>query len=281
MKNGSRGVYFLANDRVIDLAIAFLNSFRRFNAETPLCLVPFDERIERLADLRCKYDFRIFSDNRLLIQCDEISQRFFARPCGQFRKLAIWSGMFDEFVYVDVDTIVQHDLSFAFDFLDEYDVLTSHSNMTTIRRWVWKESIYSAGGLTQEQIDYAANTGFIVSKHNILPLEIVTNRLEDAVLLSPHMELLCAEQPFLNYLIVTSGRPYSSLHEIARRGRRIDIPLERWAGAWFGYVIDGLATRPPIHPPILLVHWAGEWHRGCHESDPLWKYYRHTPCVPR
>jgi hypothetical protein len=75
-------------------------------------------------------------------------------------------------------------------------------------------------------------------------------------------------------IIVKSGRRYSSLYEIARRSRRLDIPLERWAGAWFGQVQGGIVSKPPNHAPILLVHWAGEWNRGRHQSHPLWRFYR-------
>jgi len=40
----SRGVYFIANDAVIDIAIAFLNSFRRHNAAMPLCMIHLTNR---------------------------------------------------------------------------------------------------------------------------------------------------------------------------------------------------------------------------------------------
>jgi len=35
------GVYFLANDCVLDLTVTFLDSFRKHNPVTTLCLVPF------------------------------------------------------------------------------------------------------------------------------------------------------------------------------------------------------------------------------------------------
>src|ERR1700730_17769535 len=108
----SRGVYFLANDRVLDLAIAFLNSFRRYNPEIPLCLVPFDENFDEVCDLRSKYVFSVFSDAIALQRCDELSKHFAGHRSGQFRKLAIWEGVFDEFIYIDVDTVVLSDIDF-------------------------------------------------------------------------------------------------------------------------------------------------------------------------
>lgn len=35
-------VYFMANNKVLDMTIAFLNSFRMHNKELPLCLIPYN-----------------------------------------------------------------------------------------------------------------------------------------------------------------------------------------------------------------------------------------------
>jgi hypothetical protein len=72
------------------------------------------------------------------------------------------------------------------------------------------------------------------------------------------MELFCAEQPLLNYLIVSSGRPYTSLHVLNHR-KRLNIPLEIWAGTPGGVVEEGKIKFQNRASP-LLVHWAGEWH---------------------
>ncbi|NJR32479.1 MAG: hypothetical protein HC778_06160, partial [Chamaesiphon sp. CSU_1_12] len=50
------GVYFSANDVVYDWAIAFLNSFRKFNPDLRLILIPFDDRCNRLFQLKEKYN---------------------------------------------------------------------------------------------------------------------------------------------------------------------------------------------------------------------------------
>lgn len=269
-----RGVYFLANDRVADLAIAFLKSFRTHNRTMPLCLIPYDadtRDLERLADA---YQFAILPNDRLLTRCDAISKQFHRRVYGQYRKLAAWDGVFDDFIYIDVDTIVLHDLAFSFALLDSYDIITSHSNILSTRKWVWRDSIKTSGALSQDQIDYAANTGYIASRRSVISVDYAERRLADALPLSPHMELLCAEQPLLNYLIVTSGRSYSSLREISRKSKRCDIPLEIWADTP-GWEVSshGQVVHPRPNPP-LLVHWAGEWQRDEHLRHPLWRYYR-------
>jgi len=85
--------------------------------------------------------------------------------------------------------------------------------------------------LTQEEIDYAANTGFIASRNGLLRLVDVQAKLDEAIKYKEHMELSCAEQPLLNYLIVTSGMRYTSLYELNASSAGCNLALEAWAGA--------------------------------------------------
>ena len=253
-----RGVYFLANDRVYDQVIGFLNSFRTYNPTIPLCLIPFADDHERVAELADRYDFSIWTDAAVLRDCDAISRAFHdGATAGHYRKLAMWTGDFDEFVYVDSDTIVLERFDFVFDYLERYDFVTSHSNIARIRHWVWQRSIYETGALDQEQIEYAANTGFVASRAGLIDPEAVRRDLAAPLALAPHMALHCREQPLLNYLIVTSGRPYSSLSSIAAATADPDIPQEQWAGQAIGRVEAGRLIPWQVNR-VLLVHWAGE-----------------------
>jgi len=255
----SKGIYFLANNQVLDLVIAFLNSFRRFNPDIPLCLIPFDDNVDQIRSLRSKYQFSIFRDSSALGACDEISLRFHNNAMGHYRKLACWKGEFEEFIYIDVDTVVLANVSFAFRFLSEFDFVTSHSNLPELLEWVWKPSIFSARQLSDAQIQFSANTGFVCSKRGALEFAEINEKLQSAVDLSPHMQLSCKEQPFLNYLIVTSGRPYTSLLRLAHTKGSRRIFFEHWAGTKGLEVVDGQMMENGKQAPVLLVHWAGEW----------------------
>src|SRR5262245_12241805 len=107
-----RGVYFLANDRILDVAISFLNSFRVYNPITALCLVPYGDDIEQLISLRERYNFTVWNDAPALRWCDEVSRAFHGCIVGQYRKLAMWDGPFERFVYIDCDTVVLHSIEF-------------------------------------------------------------------------------------------------------------------------------------------------------------------------
>lgn len=295
-RRASRGVYFLANDAIFDIAVAFLNSFRLSNPAIPLCLIPYGPDVDRLSALAATYNFTVFEGARALNRCDAIALKFFNWPCGQFRKLCAFDGPFDEFIYVDCDTVVLRDLTFAFQYLARFDIVFSHSGEPGLRPWVWKDTIYASGLLSAPQIAFSANTGFFCSRKGVLSFERAQASLGQAQALAPHMELACAEQPFLNFLTVTSGLRYTSLYEMSRRARALDIPLEKWAGASL-FRKDAVKHR---REDIFLVHWAGVWSAspsdrklyailaklGLRSRTPsvkffmprkgLWKRYRHV-----
>jgi len=253
-----RGVYFLANDAVMELAVAFLNSFRTHNMTTALCLIPFDRNCTKITRLGPKYRFEVFEDAETLAICDETSRRFHNRVEGQYRKLATWNGPFDEFAYIDADSVLVRPLDFVFRLLDEFGVLTAHSNTLESRKYVWRDSIAGSKELSVDQTAFAANTGFFASSKKTSLWSGVQQKAESALRLKGHMALNCHEQSFLNYLIVTSGTQYDSLLNLWRRDGRRDIALEHWAG-WRRLSIGNriLARGTPWFAKVFLFHWAG------------------------
>ncbi len=281
----TRGVYFLANDNVLELAIAFLNSFRRHNPDIALCLIPFDDNAEKIVALRDTYSFSIFDNPALLAECDRISIAFHGRRLGAYRKLAAWEGEFDEFAYIDTDTVLLDSIDFVFEHLAHTDIFTSHSNIPAIRKWVWKDSIDERGALTDEQTAFAANTGFFVSRKTLLNMEYIQTQVEPALRIRDDMELHCMEQPFLNYLIVTSGYRYGSLRTFGLAGANPRLKHEWWAGS-SGGMVQGGNFKVESGRPIFLVHWAGVWQadQGSLTNIPyknLWEHYRYLAPTDR
>lgn len=259
-KNKLKGIYFVANDSVIEISIAFLNSFRKYNPEIPLCLIPFGSDLDQLSKLQKKYNFSVYTDPAVLSFCDDISRQFHGKIMGHYRKLAIWLGPFDEFVYIDIDMLVLKNIDFAFRLLDQYDFITSSSNVSSSEKWVWKESIYKADVLSQEQIKYAANTGFIVSKKNVITIDDINTKLPSAMQLKNHMELRCKDQPFINYLIVTSDKRYTSLVMLLDTALYPENYIEYWAGNKKIALMKNMRTKikGKLYD-IFLIHWAGKW----------------------
>ncbi|MCC5916045.1 MAG: hypothetical protein JJU02_01825 [Cryomorphaceae bacterium] len=253
-----QGVYFLANDRVLPLCIAFLNSFRARHPELSLCLIPYDTNIEKLRALAERYNFFVFENSDLLNRCDKISLNFHPYIFGHYRKLALWEGPFSQFVYMDIDTVLLNNLDQVFDLLKDFDLLTATSNIPHTRKWVWHDSIDETNLMLKEEIDFAANTGFIASHKDKIPLSRSEELLQEAETLIPHMNLYCFEQSFLNYCMAKSNIRKESLSELGKINNR--IMKERWAGDKGGQVVDGKITFEP-EEEILFLHWAGVWQK--------------------
>ena len=266
-----RGVYFLANNAVFEQCVAFLRSFRTHNPTIPLCLIPFDNDFGKISLLKDLYSFSVLEDARVLTTCDAISKKFHGFFLGTYRKLAAWEGVFDEFIYIDVDTVVIDSVDFAFAQLKYGHYVASHANITSTRRWVWKDNIYERNLLTPPQIAYSANTGFFVSRRGLFTMQYCMAKTTGALELKDSMELDCMEQPFLNYLVVTSGYIYTSLLQLLATGVAPDVKLEWWAGRPAGRVERG-TLYDPNGAPIFLVHWAGCWKSLPYKK--LWEFYR-------
>ncbi|POX42668.1 hypothetical protein C3486_03595 [Streptomyces sp. Ru73] len=267
-------MYFLANDGFLDYATAFLNSFRRFNPDLPLCLIPFADDTGALRALQSSHGFSVLDDREVLHACDTVGAAIRGTPRGHFRKLAMWEGPFEEFAYFDSDTVVLHSADFVFDLLADYGFLTAHGNDPTTRRFVWNDSIETTGRLTEEQFGFAGATGFVASRKECLPLADVVRRLPEVRDLLPHMCPGLNDQPMLNYLMVTSGYRYASLSALADAGAE-GLAVEWWGGDPVGAVEDGRVVSPDGHPP-LFVHWSGTLKQAAAPlvNRALWETYR-------
>ncbi len=280
-----KGVYFLANNTVFDLAVAFLRSFRLHNPSIPLCLIPYNADFDSIAALKDAYNFSIFDNDALLQACDEISHQFHGRVLGAYRKLVAWEGMFDSFLYIDIDTVLTDSVDFAFDYFLHGQYIASHSNIAHNRKWVWTDAIYETHLLTPPQIEFSANTGFFASVRGLLPMEHCSAKVSQALALRDCMELHCMEQPYINYLVVTSGYRYNSLSVLRESGAAPAARLEWWGGTPNARVDNGRLFSP-LGDPIFLVHWAGIF-QSLRENlmdelpyEELWEYYRRRDLAP-
>lgn len=257
----TRGIYFLANDKVRDQAIAFLNSARTHNPEVPMCLIPYDGRTERIRSLSGHFNFDVLEDEELMDWCDAISLQFHEPACrgrGMYRKLAAWFGPFDEFLYMDLDTLLLRPVDFLFPLLREFDAVTAYSNDPASRGFVWLDSLQPNADISQAQIDYAANMGFILSHRGMLTRGAVEGLLPAAKRLAPHMQLECFDQTFNNYVITCSARRYTSLRCLNLPPENRGLPEECWPGnnLW-RLELDGRATFDGVPREVLHVHWSG------------------------
>ena len=106
----TRCIYVLANDAVMDYAIALLASIRERDSVTPVMMIPYDDRAQKVAAVLGEhFGVRPYEDMSVLKRIDNATQEifgsgFFWRP-NMFRKQAVWFGPFDQFLYLDADII--------------------------------------------------------------------------------------------------------------------------------------------------------------------------------
>jgi len=90
-----------------------LRSIRLANKDLRIVLIPFNENIKRTRVLASRFDVEWWEDRQLLAFLDGIGYRLC--PCnpvaaGLYRKLAVFAGPLEHFLYLDVDIVITSDI---------------------------------------------------------------------------------------------------------------------------------------------------------------------------
>ncbi|MEM9450797.1 MAG: Npun_R2821/Npun_R2822 family protein [Cyanobacteria bacterium P01_E01_bin.6] len=119
-----QGICTLANDRVYDQVVALLNSIETNAPGTPVCIYPYNDQIERIsAEANRRDTVQIYSDQDSITQWDTFVRKAWdshptARDTwrkagsegyhrvGTHRRFCAFDGPFDQFLYMDADTLL-------------------------------------------------------------------------------------------------------------------------------------------------------------------------------
>ena len=140
----SQGIYTLANDKVFDQLVALLNSIETNSGEDyPVCVIAYDDNIEKVeAEISKRSNVFLLSDEKLFRTWEDFSYRVWkAHPTalGDWKAQGVQTRFyrvgenhrycsfdkaapFDEFIYLDADTLVMGPLRPFFDALKDNDV---------------------------------------------------------------------------------------------------------------------------------------------------------------
>ncbi|OUL21679.1 sugar transferase [Nostoc sp. T09] len=212
------GICTLGNDYVYDQLIALLNSIDVIlGSDIPVCIYPFDEQTQRIADAIAKRPNVFLYDNQQSIQrWDEFMlkaspasmNRNKYRIYGGHRRFCAFDGPFERFVYLDADTLVMNSLDFVFDKLDEYDCVVydfqfKHPDKVYNIKSNKLYEIFDENRLVEEIFC----SGFYASKKGLFNQEKLAELL--SYLQSGEREILypTGDQPVLNYMFMRSGIP--------------------------------------------------------------------------
>ncbi|BAY39106.1 hypothetical protein NIES2111_34560 [Nostoc sp. NIES-2111] len=278
----SRGIYIIANDKVIDQAIALLNSIRLHDADTPVVMIPYDNNYHKIADILNKYyGVQLYSD---LAFIDELSQklhetfggRFFARP-NQFRKQACWFGPFDEFLYIDTDIVVFEKIIDNLNYLAQVDFICCDYQHSGGIKNVFTSKVLEDKVFTEAEVKDIFNGGFWGSKKNLISADDLYATFSECAAHPEYFDFSqkTSDQPIINYML---------LKRIPRRFnivRREGKAPGNWAGSPQFQTQGHLVFDPNVNQPLQYLHWAGiRIQPGCPYWE-IWEHYRNlNPDLP-
>ncbi|MBD2571119.1 Npun_R2821/Npun_R2822 family protein [Anabaena lutea] len=271
----SRGIYIVANDHVIENAIALLNSIRHYDQEVTVYLIPFNDKYHKVAETLAKlHKVKIFPDLELIEKftqrIGEIFDRDFLALPNKMRKLVAWFGPLDEFIYIDTDIVVFEKISNDLDKLAEVDFFCcDYHHANDKLRNIFSPLVKEQQIFTDIQLEDVFNSGFWGSRKGVISYEQMDKTLQECATHREYFDFSegVTDQPVLNYLI---------LKLIAKRGNLVKIP-GGGPGSWGGsrnfqeqdYVLYDKGKR------LKYLHWAGIKMKPGSPYWQLWQHYRY------
>lgn len=269
-----RGVYIVANDWVLDNAIALLSSLRMHDPDLPVLLIPFDDCYQRTYDLLHRYyQVQLFPDLGFLDEFTrtiaEIFPTDFLKRPNKMRKLAVWFGPLDEFVYVDTDMLLFRSLAETLDYLSAADFVACdfHYAGQGLAN-VFTDIVLRRGVFTETDVRDTFNSGFWASRRRAFTFEQMFDHLKTCANHPEYFDFSSGttDQPILNYLM---------LQLIPRRLNLTRIVLHEpgsWAGS--GHFTELARRLYDGKRPLRYLHWAGIPMVPGGAYRDLWEYYR-------
>lgn len=161
------GIAIIANDRVIDWLLPFLESYQATNAATPLYLIPYDDNMARTRRAADVYGIEVVDIDSA--ELDALARRLYPLNPGhrrRLRKLLALALPLDEVIYLDVDIILLRDFSELFGKLD-----VGKSEFIVASRC--HDYVYNSRHVQYDFLRDALlfNDGFFATSRNILSLQ--------------------------------------------------------------------------------------------------------------
>ncbi|MBS0015718.1 MAG: methionine synthase [Arthrospira sp. SH-MAG29] len=271
----TRGIYIVANDRVQENAIALLNSIRRHNQSVPVVMIPFNEEYHQVFNtLNRLHEVQLFPNLEFLEELTQkvgsIFDRDFLKLPNKMRKLAVWFGPLQDFLYIDTDIIVFEDIAANLDYLSEVDFFCcDYHHAGEKLRNIFSPVVLERNIFTETDLEDVFNSGFWASKKGAITLDELYQTLQEC---SQHREYFdftqgVTDQPIFNYLV---------LKHIPKRGNLVKRPggdVGSWAGSKHFQERNHILYDK--EKPLKYLHWAGTPLKPGQNYWDIWEYYRY------
>jgi hypothetical protein len=261
-----RGVAIVANDKVLDWLLPFLESYKETNSATCLYLIPFDDNTQLTRLAAAVYGAIWVEDD--LRELDELARRLyplFPHHRRRLRKLQALSLPLDEVIYIDVDTILFRDLRNVFGALTKGEtefVIASSSD-----DYVYNKKREGHAFLEGVKL---FNDGFFLTSGELLSLADF-QRVVDAdekLFHAVRKRGMLFAQPLVNFVV----------HRLALKVQALSACVARASDESF-YKAEGVTLRDdgPVDwqgREIYFAHWAGAITKPRRRVfDRMWQTY--------
>ncbi|MFZ9736746.1 MAG: Npun_R2821/Npun_R2822 family protein [Prochlorotrichaceae cyanobacterium] len=220
-----KGIYTLGNDVVLDQIIALLNSIEANSNNIPVCVIPYDDRIDQLTKAisqRENPNVTIFSDQEIINKWDSFSYSAWdTHPrtskegyhrFGTHRRYCGFDGDFDLFLYMDADTLLLRDPEYLFSYLSQYDFLVYDFQYKDLSHVYNLNSSKLQSVFSEAELNNIFCSGFYGSRKNLFSQNDL-NKIID-YLSQGEWDILypmAPDQTLINYMIMRSHRNFINL----------------------------------------------------------------------
>jgi hypothetical protein len=244
------GVAVVANDRISDWLLPFLESYAATNAATPLYLIPYDDNLSLTRRAAEIYGVQLVTEDSR--ELDALASRLYPLFPGHRRRLRKFMSLalpLDEVLYMDVDTILFRDVSEAFGKLEPGK--TDFIMASTSDEYVYNKKRAKYDFLRDVRL---FNDGFFVTSNKILSLQHFFEVIDrdEAIFHEVRKHGMLFAQPLSNFVAHRRGLKIGSLAECVTgasdesfyKAKDISFDAE-------GLPLDWAKNR------IFFAHWAG------------------------
>jgi hypothetical protein len=266
------GICTLGNDRVYDQLVALINSIEAFTGfQTPICIYPYDDRLERLRQFVAERPQVQLWENQTSIQrWDSFVKQIWAthptarqqwqalgstgiHRMGTHRRYCAFDGPFNRFLYMDADTLLLNSPNLIFKTLESHDWVTydfQYKDLSHVYNLKVPQlkTLFSPEQLHQQTFC----SGFYGSHQGMFTPDSGQNfvdRLQkgEAEVLYP----MAPDQTILNYLVMAKGIKSCNL--------ALSLPVDQRTGnsvtSYHFKVRDHRVYDRDI--PLLYLHYIG------------------------
>lgn len=254
-----KGIYTVCNDKMLPFLETFLNSLENTKTNLPLYVIPFDQNSVKMEEFCAKRGVFIHKPSLIwddvgasIYRDEEYRPGIFSR--NYFRKLNAFTGPLEEFVFMDVNTVILEDPEVL---LNAYE--TENTDIIFLARSVKQRTLrdenFSAFlNKISPGILNGYSAAFFISRRGLIDEGV-------ASILSKNSRIRrvfgkAPEQGFLNYALALIGCTHSTLNKLNSTFQagfwKDRFKVERSVQ---GYVFS---EGPCVGQKVFVLKWTGQ-----------------------